>query len=262
MLAREDLIRNHPDELKSFINGWFDGTAEAHRNPDRAAKVLIGNESIYADLGEGLTLRVLTTVKLTDLTGNTEMFRLGDSDSKPLFDLIFEQASKTWVKRGYIGAPIPTYQAKDTSLLQKIYEASTGTPAANAFLKPPNEDVTKKQAIMTRHVYVYFKPYSSELDESSKQVLDQEVGTLVQTYSNAYIRIEGNTDSPGSTSTNTALTLARAQAVADYFSERYKMNKNRFIVVGNGADKPIEANTTPEGRTANRRIDIGIVPVN
>jgi NitT/TauT family transport system substrate-binding protein len=41
--------------------------------------------------------------------------------------------------------------------------------------------------------------------------------------------------------------------------QRYKLDKNRFIIVGNGPDKPVAPNTTEDGRQKNRRTDVQIV---
>jgi NitT/TauT family transport system substrate-binding protein len=127
-------------------------------------------------------------------------------------------------------------------------------------LRIAGTDIENKQAIMTKPVNIYFPYGSSTLNPDAQQMLDQ-VATLAQTYSGAYIRIEGNTDNVGASSLNRDLSLMRAQAVADFLVQHYHLDRNRFIVVGNGPDKPLRSNMTPEGRAANRRIDIEIVPV-
>ena len=59
--------------------------------------------------------------------------------------------------------------------------------------------------------------------------------------------------------TNKALSEKRARAVADYLISTYNMPRNRFIIVGNGPDKPVGSNDTEEGKSKNRRTDFEIV---
>ncbi len=112
---------------------------------------------------------------------------------------------------------------------------------------------------MTRPVNIYFASGSAALDPNARQVLDQ-VALTAQTYSNAYIRVEGNTDSTGNPQRNVALSQQRAQAVANYLVGRYGFQRGRFIAKGNGPHKPRASNNTPEGRARNRRTDVMVVP--
>jgi len=98
------------------------------------------------------------------------------------------------------------------------------------------------------------------LDENSKYIIDNEFVDIAKAFSNSRIRIEGNTDNTGSAATNKALSLKRAQSVADYLVSTYNMPRNRFIVVGNGPDKPVADNSTASGKAKNRRTDFELVP--
>lgn len=66
-------------------------------------------------------------------------------------------------------------------------------------------------------------------------------------------RIEGYTDNQGEPENNIILSLRRARAIYNYFISN-GLNKNKFEVVGLGADFPIADNATPEGRVLNRRV--------
>jgi NitT/TauT family transport system substrate-binding protein len=48
--------------------------------------------------------------------------------------------------------------------------------------------------------------------------------------------------------------------VADYLITQHGFDPNRFVVIGNGQDKPIEDNTSEEGRAKNRRTDFELIP--
>jgi NitT/TauT family transport system substrate-binding protein len=263
MVAREEFIRQHPQVVQAFVQGWLDGTVEANRNSDLAARLLMENEPLYKELGEQTTRAGLATVKWADLSDNTKMFGLDGSE--PLFDRIFRQASLAWVRRGYIGQPVPPSQAKDDRFLRQIYnavpkEARVAAPKEEfKFPARPPEQKKREQPVMTRPVNIYFAPGSAALEPNARQVLDQ-VALTAQTYSNAYIRVEGNTDSTGNPQRNVALSQQRAQAGVNYLVSRYGLNRARFIAKGNGPRKPVASNATTEGRARNRRTDVMIVP--
>ena len=106
---------------------------------------------------------------------------------------------------------------------------------------------------------IYFASGSSALDDNAKMVLES-AAELAQTFGSAYIRVNGNTDSDGNRDYNVNLSKKRAQAVADYLVKKYGFPRDKFVVKGNGPDKPVASNSTPEGKAKNRRTDFEIVP--
>ncbi len=263
MVAREDFIKEHPDVIKAFVQGWFDGTAEANRKPDLAVKLLMENEPLYKDLGEQTTRDNLSVVRWADLTDNTKMFGLDGSE--PLYDRIFKQASTAWVRRGYISQAVTPAVAKDDTFLRGLYAdvpKDARVEAPKEEFKFPTKAPEQKQTqtpIMTKPVNIYFPSGSADLDPNARQVLDQ-VALTAQTYSNAYLRIEGNTDSVGDAGSNVALSSRRANAVVSYLVARYGLNRARLIAKGNGPYKPVASNNSNEGRAKNRRTDVMVVP--
>ncbi len=91
----------------------------------------------------------------------------------------------------------------------------------------------------------------------SRAVVD-EVGGQMRAYENTIVDIEGNTDSTGSRPYNMQLSRERADAVKQYLMEKYGFPAARIKTVGNGPDKPLDSNATPEGREKNRRTDIKV----
>ncbi len=264
MVAREDFIRQNPEVIKAFVQGWFDGTVDANRNPTQSVKLLMDNEPLYKDLGAQATQDQLSAVKWADLADNTKMFGLDGSE--PLFDRIFKQAGSAWVHRGYINNAVTPGDAKDDKFLRDLYQQTT---AEGRVVATPKEEFTFKPAaraekqsarpVMTRPVNIYFASGSATLDPNGRQVLDQ-IALTAQTYSNAFIRVEGNTDNVGNAAQNIALSEGRARAVVDYLVEKYGLSRDRFIPKGNGPTKSVASNATPDGRAKNRRTDVMVIP--
>ena len=69
------------------------------------------------------------------------------------------------------------------------------------------------------------------------------------------VRIEGYTDNTGGTEDNLALSLARAQTVADMLAD-LGIDEKRIQVAGYGDQYPVDVNATERGRAQNRRVEI------
>jgi len=83
----------------------------------------------------------------------------------------------------------------------------------------------------------------------------EEVVELLQSEPDKLIRIEGHTDSTGSSDTNLRLSQQRADAVLTALVN-LGVNASRITSVGMGEDFPIASNDTAEGRSRNRRVDV------
>ena len=90
-----------------------------------------------------------------------------------------------------------------------------------------------------------------------------EVGQAMQEITYQPIRLEGHTDNvPILTkdfSSNWDLSTARAIQVMNALKDEFGLSPERISVTGYGAVRPIADNRTPEGRAANRRVDIVIL---
>jgi len=106
---------------------------------------------------------------------------------------------------------------------------------------------------------ITFALNSSDLNSQFYSALDG-VSMVLKEYDKTVIEVAGHTDSSGSDQYNQALSERRAQAVAAYLSS-HGVNSRRLITVGGGEAHPIASNDTEQGRAANRRVELTIVPV-
>jgi len=100
---------------------------------------------------------------------------------------------------------------------------------------------------------------SYTIDENMKTIIDLQFLDIAKSFANSRIRIEGNTDNTGSRQTNIELSKKRAQAVANYLINERNFDSNRFVIIGNGPDKPVATNDTNDGRSKNRRTDFELI---
>jgi chemotaxis protein MotB len=111
----------------------------------------------------------------------------------------------------------------------------------------------------------YFREGSAEIDiEETREVLKNVAKLLNSTeLKNSKFRIEGHTDSVptdprGKYPTNWELSAARSINVLKYLVQ-YQVDEKQFQVAGFADTVPLYSNETPEGRAANRRVDIVVL---
>ena len=72
------------------------------------------------------------------------------------------------------------------------------------------------------------------------------------------IMVQGHTDATGSDAINNPLSVARAESVAKFLNQKGVSAKQIQSVEGYGSTKPVADNATAEGRSKNRRVEVGI----
>ena len=107
-----------------------------------------------------------------------------------------------------------------------------------------------------------FDSGSADIKEESKVVLDK-AGVILEQYGvGSTIEIEGHTDNVPISShrfaSNEELSSARALSVFYYLTDNTSLNPVRLKHAGMGERVPIADNSTPEGRSKNRRVEIRI----
>ena len=102
---------------------------------------------------------------------------------------------------------------------------------------------------------IYFESGSAELLAESEPTLKQ-VAAALNANPAWHVTVEGHTDNIGSAAYNNELSLRRANSVRAALVTRYRVGANRIAAQGYGLSKPIESNTTPEGRARNRRVEL------
>lgn len=101
---------------------------------------------------------------------------------------------------------------------------------------------------------VSFYPNSHELTASAQAALD-EVAEALRDLEGRDVLVAGHTDSQGPENDNLVLSLARANSVKRYLTQRGVAAK-RMKVVGYGESQPIASNATSSGRASNRRVEL------
>ncbi|MCR5032846.1 MAG: flagellar motor protein MotB [Lachnospiraceae bacterium] len=121
--------------------------------------------------------------------------------------------------------------------------------------------VTADYVQLTINGSLLFDSGSAELKAESTPVMTQ-VALILERYAGYTITIEGHTDNVPIHSSrfanNNELSSARAISVFDFLTENTALDPAKIIHAGRGEYVPIADNSTPEGRSLNRRVEIKI----
>ncbi len=101
----------------------------------------------------------------------------------------------------------------------------------------------------------HFKFDSASLEPAMIKALDGVLGQINASTGDENLQIIGHTDSTGPDSYNQGLSERRAQSVANYLIQN-GFPKTKLTVSGMGEKQPVADNSTREGRTMNRRVEI------
>ena len=106
---------------------------------------------------------------------------------------------------------------------------------------------------------ITFQTDRAEISSQFYNVLNS-VAQVLGEYEKTIINVTGHTDSTGEESYNLNLSQQRATNVAQYLIAQ-GVNSTRIAAQGMGEAQPIASNQTPEGRQANRRVEITLAPL-
>lgn len=119
--------------------------------------------------------------------------------------------------------------------------------------KTMREQLDESGKIITHGIY--FDVNSDQIKGESYRTL-ADIGTMLTDDPALKLSIEGHTDSDGDDASNLDLSKRRAESVKAYLVANAKVDAGRLEAKGHGETKPIDVNTTSEGKANNRRVEL------
>jgi outer membrane protein OmpA-like peptidoglycan-associated protein/curli biogenesis system outer membrane secretion channel CsgG len=101
---------------------------------------------------------------------------------------------------------------------------------------------------------ILFDTDSDHVKPESAAIL-QQIGKVLQQSSDLNLEIDGHTDATGNAAHNMDLSKRRAEAVKNILVSQFGIDAGRLTTAGFGSSKPIDSNSTPEGKANNRRVE-------
>jgi NitT/TauT family transport system substrate-binding protein len=265
MFASQETINNKRDMIQGFYEGWMKGLAEINANKinrEKAAK--------YLSELNGLTVEdamaMMDNVYWTSHGDNLNFFGLNPEYRGMKGEDLYSKMAKKFIETGDLEGAVPPFrsiiytgaiQSADANLKGQAYAAEGGKT-----FKPVTESEKRAPAIASKPISINFESGKFTLSENAKTIIDLQFADVARTFASVKVRVEGNTDNVGGRKMNMTLSQKRAQAVADYLKSEYNMDSNRFVIIGNGPDKPVsgcESNSTEECKAKNRRTEFVLI---
>jgi outer membrane protein OmpA-like peptidoglycan-associated protein len=105
---------------------------------------------------------------------------------------------------------------------------------------------------------VQFDTGMATIKKASNELLNEVAQVLTQHPEMTKVEVQGHTDNRGAAGLNKKLSQARADAVRKALVQ-LGVSADRLVTKGYGPDKPIDENSTDEGRQRNRRVQFVIL---
>jgi OmpA-OmpF porin, OOP family len=126
------------------------------------------------------------------------------------------------------------------------------------FLSSEAETYQQGDNLLIRLKTINFPVGQSALPTQSMGIL-AKVSDVAKSLNAKEIKVEGHTDSTGTSEINQKISEQRASAVATYFRTN-GFEDTQVLSEGHGFENPIATNKSKAGRALNRRVDIIITP--
>ncbi len=263
MFASQDFIDNNKTMINQFYEGWMKGVAQLKtpENQKLAAKYLGELNGVSTDDALGM----MSVVQWTSHGDNMNFFGMDRGYTGQKGSDLYSKMSKSFVTTGDADKVAPpwrsvTYTGAVQAANNKLQGTNYSAEKAKVFKKSTGDATAP--AISSKPVSISFASGQFQLDENAKTIIDLQFAETAKIFGNAKIRVEGNTDNVGGHDMNVDLSKKRAQSVANYLRSQYKMDANRFVILGNGPDKPVvgcEGNQNDVCKAKNRRTDFQLI---
>ncbi len=266
MMAKQGTIDAKRNMFNKFYEGWMKGVAELNNpaNQDKAAKYMAELNGVSKDDALGM----MSVVKWTSHGDNVNFFGLNPSYKGQQGKDLYTKMATNFVKTGDAEKVAPSWRSVIyTGAIQnasKLNGSGYGAEKSKVF-KPTSAKDKTVAPIASKPVSINFDTGKYQLTANAKTIIDLQFADVAKAFAGTKVRIEGNTDNVGSQQSNVLLSRKRAESVANYLQSQYKMDSNRFVIVGNGPNKPTpgcETNATAQCKAANRRTDFQLIPAN
>jgi len=113
----------------------------------------------------------------------------------------------------------------------------------------------KRQNVLVLAHGFYFEPGKSEIKSVNFSLLNK-IDQAHKKFPKSKLIISGHTDATGNAKKNKILSEKRATNVAKFLKDTKGIKPSNISVRGFGAEKPVATNSTKEGRSRNRRIEV------
>lgn len=262
--AKGDYIRANREKINKFYEGWMKAVAELNTSPDKQVEAA-GYLAEFLEFSPEDAMGAMANCRWTSHGDNMNFFGLNPEYRGVKGGDLYDKMSRVFLELGQADKLAPPWRNviyTGAVLAANLPEGAGYDAEVMPSFSAPTEKDRTAEALANKPVSINFETGKFNLTENAKTIIDLQFADVARSFASMRIRIEGNTDDVGNRAMNMELSQKRAQAVADYLQQTYKMDKNRFVIVGNGPDKPVsgcENVSSQDCRAKNRRTDFQLI---
>ena len=262
-IARKEVLEKKKDLFVKLSKAWMVANSEM-KDPARMAKAAQTYKTAFEVPDDAtIILNGMKKIHFATYGDNVNFFGLSTDYSGITGQQLYTKMARVY-KTGYgnkLTNIVSWAEASYPSIVQSVSDLTGEKHAAEGQIKfeAPTVSESKAKAVAVKPVIINFATGSFALTADMKAKIENQLGQLSVEFAGMKVRIEGNTDNVGSAAMNRELSYKRAKSVGDYLVKTYSFDLNRFIIVGNGPDKPVANNNTEDGKSANRRTEFQLL---
>ncbi len=262
-IARKEVLEKKKDLFIKLSKAWLVANSEM-KDPARMAKAAQTYKTAFEVPDDAsVILNGMKKIHFATYGDNVNFFGLSTDYAGITGQQLYTKMARVY-KTGYgnkLTNIVSWAEASYPLIVQSVSDLKGEAHAAEGQIKfeAPTVAETKAPAVASKPIIINFATGSFALNAEMKGKIENQLGQLSVEFAGMKVRIEGNTDNVGSAAMNRDLSYKRAKSVADYLVKTYSFDPNRFVIVGNGPDKPVANNNTEDGKSANRRTEFQLL---
>ncbi len=267
LLVKKTVLAQKKDLIVKLVKAWLQGNARINTDPSakKDANALFAKGFKFP---EDIAAKSADKVYFSTLGDNINFFGLNSTYTGMTGERMYGRMAVKYTEIGLAKSPAPWRNVSDPLVIQELMkDQDFVNDSKQVAVKPEifqaaTKEMKTQQAQSSKIVKLEFPLNSSQLTEDDRVTIDREIKELIQGFEKAYVRVEGNTDNTGQVKTNERLSLDRANSVVNYLVNEHHLDKNKFIVIGNGSKKPVsgcEQNQDEACRARNRRTEFQFI---
>lgn len=274
---RADFYRDHPDIVKGFVAGVFEGMDFAAQNTEQVAQWMADAYGMKPEDIKGM----MGDAHKTNFAENVQFFL--NQNNPTNFERTWKNASIVYRELGRIDAPVDFDRVMDFSIIKDLQEKGTFAhqkdESITSFTPQSYEKVNAEAPILTQTIRINFFPNSANLFEPARD----DVGTIIKgklydpgveatlervarlagQFEKCVIVVEGHTDNSmkgrAPYEAVKQLSTDRAKSVKQALIDKFKFDPNKFVIEGRAWDVPADP-ADPHNQPLNRRVEIKVIP--